>query len=132
MKITKALLRASGLYNGHDIARHGPEPRVYIRYSPQETGSWYWAISVPGKQTDSTKSKWEEGGDMAFGGWHYITHGHKENKEHALGDAKAKAAELFGLIIWERSSYGDWHPAGTIKAAYGNAKGAVAGDGQCK
>ena len=78
---------------------------------------------MPGKQTDSTKSKWDEGGDISFGGWHYTTHvSHKENKEHALGDAKVKAAELFGPTDWERSVYGDWHPAGTIKAAYETAK----------
>lgn len=129
--ITKATLRGVGIYNGYDVARFGTSPHVYIRYSAQQMGRayqpWYWAISVPGKRTDPSKSQWREGGDLAFGGWHYCTYSaHKENSDHALGDAKSRAAEMFGVMNWERSPFGDWHPVGAVRAAYESKKATVA------
>jgi hypothetical protein len=37
-KTTKDTLRALLIYNPHNLAERGVEPRVFVSYTPQETG----------------------------------------------------------------------------------------------
>ena len=116
-KPTMAFLRSLGLDNGHDIAKTGPGPQVYLYYTPysrlQPAGPC-WRVAHIGFRTDP-KSAWYNEGDKAFVPF-------ARGKEDALDAAKAWASERYGITEWERSGYGSHHPAGTIAAAVDAAR----------
>ena len=113
MKLTKAVLRAAGIYNSYDLARRQPEPRVYLDYYPQWAGRYstgaVWAICRDGQHIDSTRyPSWYSVVDKTFS-----VFGRSE-KEPTLAVAQAWASAQYGIAEWEKSVYGSWHPAGTL------------------
>ena len=110
---TKAMLRAAGLFNEHLVAKDGPEPQVMIWYLGHEGRSWAdpgWRVSRVGYKTDPG-GPFPNQGDKVF----YVFN--RTQKLPQLAAAQAWAGERYGVTAWERSTYGSYHPAGTIAAA---------------
>ena len=115
MRLTKKDLQARRLFNPYDIAKAGPEPRVFIDYSPQDLGraarSAKWQICGVGFQTDP-EAHWQDYGNKTFPCWSPM----KEKLSQGVA-ARKWAGEKYGVEEWERSPYGSYHPLGTMAEA---------------
>ena len=108
-KWTKKELSAAGIHNGHEIAARGPEPQVFIDYTPEQGrlgGGQVWRVYRVGYKT-APEEPWYNYGNKTFMVF-------RVTKGEALEAAKAWVAERYGIQEWERSPFGSWHPMGTL------------------
>ena len=114
MKLTKAILRKRfRIFNPRDIATQQNGHKIFVVYSPQVVGRAYrsakWSVASVTEQTDPN-AHWTEHGTKTFHCWHPM-----EDKEKQRLEALAWATERYGIIEWERSPFGSYHPKGTLE-----------------
>lgn len=115
MRITKDTLRRLGLINPYAVAKAGPEPRVLIDYRPQDLSRVghhaRWQVCDMGFKTDPD-GHWDDYGHKTFD-----CYSPRKDKEQMRVEAIAWATEQYGIVEWEKSPYGSYHPLGTMAAA---------------
>ena len=125
MRITRETLRLLRLITPRDIARAGPEPRIFIDYMPQDLTrgghNAKWQVYGVGFKTDP-EGHWDDYGNKTFDCWRPSV-----DKEPQRLAAIAWATKQYGVKEWERSLYGSYHPAGTVAAALRARQSAVGG-----
>lgn len=125
-KITRATLRERGICNDSDIARYAGN-RVYLYYHPYVRESLappgVFACGI-GFNVDS--NAWSvDNGNKWFGLESGAIHAKRVAKTLLVAQGWVSAPER-GYVPpnteWERSPFGGWHPAGTVKRAYERTK----------
>jgi len=114
MKLTKPQWKEQfKVYNPHDLARLGGEPPVYVDYHGAETGRAYrsakWVVIHIREKTDPS-GHWMDNGSKVFNVYR------KEEKEQQL-KAALEFGKKYGVVEWERSPFGSFHPKGTMECA---------------
>ena len=109
-RLTKNQLRDRKIYNAYELAELQDEPKVWVKYTPTDDSR---SMTVSGWRVYRAGG-WVTGsgpGDRSF-----INHG-REDKEEKRLEALAWAEETYGITARERSSFGSYHPRGTLARA---------------
>ena len=111
--LTKNQWNERMIFNPYEITAAGGKPLIWIEFSSHNGA---WLVHGVGFITDPD-AHWTLNGSKAFYGRG------KAEKERELLIAKDWCKVAYGVCAWEKSSFGSWHPLGTLaKAAEKKAK----------
>ena len=112
MKLTKNILREKyKVFNPHNLCTT-TKTLLYIGYTPADTGraghSQEWTVVSPTKPTDPD-GPWYNYGQKTFLVWN------RADKPVKLREAMDWVEKQYGIIDWEKSPFGSYHPKGTMQ-----------------